>query len=179
MGKTDGSMDVRALVDQHYEMLYRFAYRLSGSGAEAEDLTQDTFCTAQEKIAQLRDPASARGWLCKILRNHFLMARRRYTEVSIESLEDLAVEPATAEDGPREIDAERVQEVLRELPEPFRTPVILFYFEEFSYRQIAEQLGVPIGTVMSRLARAKNFLRAHLQAHCVAVHVNPSVPGVP
>lgn len=172
------SMDVRLLVDQHYELLYRYAYRLSGSAAEAEDLTQDTFCTAQQKIGQLRDAASARGWLCKILRNHYLQGRRNHAEVFVESLENLAIEPAQAADPPAEIDAERLQTVLGELSEAYRTPIILFYFEEFSYRQIADQLGVPIGTVMSRLARAKAYLRSRLRADYVALHPAASSPGV-
>jgi RNA polymerase sigma-70 factor (ECF subfamily) len=60
------------------------------------------------------------------------------------------------------IDNEQLQRALDELPELFRTPVILFYFEEFSYRDIAEQMDLPIGTVMSRLARAKATLRQKL-----------------
>ena len=172
------AMDVKLLVDQHYEMLYRFAYRLSGSAAEAEDLTQETFCTVQAKIGQLRDPASARGWLCKILRNHYLQGRRQPQGVLIESLENLAAEPEQIDDCPAEIDAERLQGALAEMPEPFRVVVILFYFEEFSYRQIAVQLGVPIGTVMSRLARAKAYLRTRLRAESVALHQTDSSPGV-
>ena len=68
---------------------------------------------------------------------------------------------ATANPLP-EIEPQRLQEVLNELPEEFRTPLILFYFEEFSYRDIAEQMEVPLGTVMSRLARAKAHLRSRL-----------------
>jgi RNA polymerase sigma-70 factor (ECF subfamily) len=171
-------MDVRLLVDQHYELLYRYAYRLSGSTAEAEDLTQDTFCTAQEKISQLRDSASARGWLCKILRNHYLQGRRNHAEVFVTSLEDLAIEPEHAPDAAADIDTERLQAVLGELSEAYRTPIILFYFKEFSYRQIADQMGVPIGTVMSRLARAKAYLRSRLRADYVALHPATSSPGV-
>jgi RNA polymerase sigma-70 factor (ECF subfamily) len=63
---------------------------------------------------------------------------------------------------PPEIEAEELQKALNELPEAFRAAVILFYFEEFSYREIAEHLNVPIGTVMSRLARAKAHLRERL-----------------
>jgi RNA polymerase sigma-70 factor (ECF subfamily) len=172
------SMDVRLLVDQHYELLYRFAYRLSGSAAEAEDLTQETFCTAQQKIGQLRDSASARGWLCKILRNHYLQGRRNHAEVFVESLENLAIEPEQAPDCATEIDSERLQAVLGELSEAYRTPIILFYFEEFSYRQIADQMGIPIGTVMSRLARAKAYLRSRLRADYVALHPAASSHGV-
>ena len=177
MGKPSDATDVRTLVEQHYAMLYRFAYRLSGSAADAEDLTQETFCTAQEKIGQLRDAAAARGWLCKILRNHFLHGRRANNTVVWESLDTLEAEPEDATDSMAEVDSERLQAVLADLPEAFRTPVILFYFEEFSYRQIADQLGVPIGTVMSRLARAKAFLRYRLQPHYDAP-LNPATPGV-
>ena len=61
-----------------------------------------------------------------------------------------------------EVEPEELQRALNELPEGFRTPVILFYFEDMSYRDIAEQMDLPIGTVMSRLARAKAYLRAKL-----------------
>ena len=64
---------------------------------------------------------------------------------------------------PPEIDSDDLQRALNELPESFRTPVILFYFDEFSYRDIAEHLDVPIGTVMSRLARAKAHLKERLE----------------
>jgi RNA polymerase sigma-70 factor (ECF subfamily) len=178
MADARSSMDVRTLVDQHYELLYRYAYRLSGSATAAEDLTQDTFCTAQEKFGQLRDPASARGWLCKILRNHYLQGRRNRPEVYFESLEDLAIEPEHASDAPADIDTERLQAVLGEMSEAYRTPIILFYFEEFSYRQIADQMGVPIGTVMSRLARGKAYLRSRLRADSIALHPTASSPGV-
>ena len=63
---------------------------------------------------------------------------------------------------PPDIDPAKLQEVLDELDESFRTPLILFYFEDFSYREIAEQMDLPIGTVMSRLARAKGYLRTRL-----------------
>src|SRR5262245_8908871 len=157
-----GNLDVGSLVDQHYQLIYRYAYRLSGSAATAEDLTQETFCTAQQKLSQLRDPASARGWLCTILRNHYLHGRRHEKSVSVVSLEGAAIDAVQPTGSVVEIDSDRLQQVLGELPESFRTPVILFYFEEFSYRQIAEQMSVPIGTVMSRLARAKGYLRSRL-----------------
>jgi RNA polymerase sigma-70 factor (ECF subfamily) len=156
------SINIGSLVEQHYQLLYRYAYRLCGSVALAEDLTQETYCTAQEKLGQLRDPEKARGWLCAILRNHYLHARRHEVAAWSGSLDGLAIESQTGIDESGDIDVERLQLVLRDLPEVFRTPVILFYFEEFSYRQIAEQMGVPIGTVMSRLARGKAYLRSRL-----------------
>jgi RNA polymerase sigma-70 factor, ECF subfamily len=153
---------IQELVEQHYESLYRYAYRLSGTAADAEDLTQDAFCQAQLKLNQLRDPGRVKAWLFSILRNKYLHRcrdDRRELTLSLESIGDVA-QPAP-EPLP-EVDSQRLQQVLNELPEDFRTPVILFYFDDFSYRDIAEQMDLPIGTVMSRLARAKAHLRARL-----------------
>ena len=177
MARPNGPLDVRSLVDQHYELLYRYAYHLTGSVADAEDLTQETFCTAQAKIGQLRSTEGARAWLCKILRNHYLSSLRKATAIPLESLDDVAAEPESTDDLIGGIDIERLQRVLGELPEPFRTPLILFYFEEFSYRQIADQMGVPIGTVMSRLARAKAYLRSRLRPEPVLSRVGPESRG--
>lgn len=148
------------LVEQHYTLLYRFAFRLTGSRADAEDLTQQTFLTAQARLDQLREPERAKAWLCTILRNQYLKECRHRNCVPMQSLETIA-EPVF---DAREIafDSERLQQVLNELPEEFRTPLILFYFEEFSYKEVAEQMEVPVGTVMSRLSRAKAFLRSRL-----------------
>jgi RNA polymerase sigma-70 factor (ECF subfamily) len=153
---------VYQLVEDHYAALYRYAYRLSGSSVDAEDLTQEAFCKAQLNLSQLRDPDRARPWLFSILRNaylHRVRADRQHPCVSLEGLADL---PEPTPEPPPEIDPERLQQALNELPEVYRTPVILFYFEDFSYRDIAEQMDLPLGTVMSRLARARDFLRSRL-----------------
>ena len=71
---------------------------------------------------------------------------------------------ATSETGPFDFDQEQLQNALNDLPEEFRSPVVLFYFEEFSYQETAEQMDVPVGTIMSRLARAKACLRQRLTA---------------
>jgi RNA polymerase sigma-70 factor (ECF subfamily) len=150
------------LVEAHYPSLYRYAYRLTGKGSEAEDLTQETFCQAHTKLAQLRDWDRARYWLFAILRNlylHRLRAEKKENALSLESCADL---PERVQEPLPEIDPQRLQEALNELPESFRSAVILYYFEDFSYRDIAEQMDLPIGTVMSRLARAKAHLRATL-----------------
>jgi RNA polymerase sigma-70 factor (ECF subfamily) len=153
---------VHQLVDDHYLALYRYAYRLSGSSADAEDLTQETFCTAQAKWDQLRDTQRVKSWLFSILRNAYLhraRSARQLRLVSLEAIDDPA-EPPPEPLPP--IDPQRLQETLDELPEEFRTPILLYYFEEFSYRDIAEQMDLPLGTVMSRLARAKVHLRSRL-----------------
>lgn len=162
MGMPGSPKAIQQLVDDNYEPLFRYAYRLSGSSADAEDLTQETFCTAQLKFSQLRDPARVRPWLFSILRNAYLhraRAERQQPCVSLEGVGDVA-EPLP--ESLPEIDPEQLQSALNELPEVYRTPIILFYFESFGYREIAEQMELPIGTVMSRLARAKAFLRGRL-----------------
>lgn len=151
------------LVDAHYEALYRYAYRLSGSAADAEDLTQETFGKALARLPQLREPDRARAWLFRILRNlylHKVRDQKRHRVVPLDAVGDLP--GRSTEDDMPEIDPAKLQAALDELDETFRTPIILFYFEEFSYRDIAEQMDLPIGTVMSRLARAKAYLRTRL-----------------
>jgi len=164
-------LTIERLVDEHYASLYRYAYRLSGSSADAEDLTQETFCKAQVKLSQLRDPDRSKPWLFSILRNAFLhRARDEQYSVPLDGI-DLAEplpEPLPA------IDSEQLQFALNELPEVYRTPIILYYFEEFGYREIAEQMDLPIGTVMSRLARAKAHLRTRLLPLGEAMSANGS-----
>ena len=158
----DPSGSVRDLIDAYYESLYRYAYRLSGCAADAEDLTQDTFGKAIARFDQLRDPERAKSWLFRILRNaylHRVRDRQRHRVVPLDSIGDW---PEDVPEPPSSIDPIALQQALDELDEAFRTPLILFYFEEFSYRDIAEQMELPIGTVMSRLARAKAYLRQRL-----------------
>jgi len=162
MGAAGSRRGIAPLVDEHYQSLYRYAYRLSGAAADAEDLTQEAFCKAQAQLATLRDPDRAKPWLFSILRNAYLhraRTHRAHKQVSLDAVGELACHPPA--DVP-EVDPERLQQALNELPEGFRTPVILFYFEDMSYRDIAEQMDLPIGTVMSRLARAKTHLRDRL-----------------
>jgi len=164
MGLPGNQRNVQKLVDAHYESLYRYAYRLSGSAADAEDLTQEVFCKAQANLAQLRDLGRSKAWLFSILRNaylHRVRAAKQQPCVSLDGVGELAEPPP---DPLPEFEPEQLQKALDGLPEVFRTPIILYYFEDFSYRDIAEQMDLPIGTVMSRLARAKAYLRSRLLA---------------
>jgi RNA polymerase sigma-70 factor, ECF subfamily len=179
MGMPASQRTVQQLVDEHYVSLYRYAYRLCGSAADAEDLTQEAFCKAQLNLGQLRDPARAKPWLFSILRNaylHRVRAERAQPCVSLDGVGDVA-EPLP-EPLP-DVDPEQLQQALNDMPESFRTPIILFYFEDFTYRDIAEQMDLPIGTVMSRLARAKASLRARLLPRRTAAPVNgaAAAPG--
>jgi RNA polymerase sigma factor (sigma-70 family) len=162
MAATGSRRGVTPLVEQHYEALYRYGYRLSGSAADAEDLTQEAFCKAQAQLSTLRDPERAKPWLFSILRNAYLhraRSDRAHRQVPLDAVGDL---PDDAPPDVPDIGPEELQRALNDLPEGFRTPVILFYFEDMSYRDIAEQMDLPIGTVMSRLARAKAHLRDRL-----------------
>jgi len=148
------------LVAEHYQRLYRYGYRLTGQAADAEDLVQQCFLTAQEKFDQLRQTADAGGWLCAILRTTYLRNVRRPRPLAASGLE-VDVESIPAASTPP-IDREALQGCLNELPPEFKVVVLMFYFEHQSYRQIAELLDLPVGTVMSRLSRAKSHLRRQL-----------------
>jgi len=157
-------MDIVQLVAEHHQAVYGYAYRLTGRAADAEDLTQQVFLKAQAKIGQLRNTESARSWLFAILRRRFLKTAHRRSPIPAAAL-DMNVESIPAR-VPRaeEIDREALQRALDGLPPAHRMVVTMFYYEGCSYREIAEKLRVPIGTVMSRLARAKAYLRAALTA---------------
>ena len=162
MGMPGNARTVQRLVDEHYVALYRYAYRLSGKAADAEDLTQEAFCKAQANLAQLRQSDRAKPWLFSILRNAYLHRVRAEKQQACVSLEAIGDVPDRVPDALPDVDPERLQKALNDLPEGFRTPLILYYFDDFSYRDIAEQMDLPMGTVMSRLARAKTYLRNRL-----------------
>lgn len=163
MAESPLSANLSQLVTDHHELLYRYAYRLTGDRTDAEDLTQQAFLTAVRKLDQLRDLGSARGWLCAILRNAYLKTHRQRTPQPASGL-GMEIE-SVAEEAPYEspIDRERLQLALDELPEEFRLTLLMYYFEDLSYREIAARLELPIGTVMSRLSRAKSQLREKLR----------------
>jgi RNA polymerase sigma-70 factor (ECF subfamily) len=153
---------IESLVREHYAAVYQYAYRLTGSAADAEDVTQQTYLLAQRHLAQLRHPDRVRSWLLAITRSSWSKSRRRGAPRPAVDLElDVNTIPdATAAEEP--IDREQLQRVLDELPDEFRTVVLMYYFEQLTYREIATALDVPPGTVMSRLSRAKTSLRARL-----------------
>ena len=162
MADKRAKMDITRLVAEHHRAVYGYAYRMSGNEADAEDLTQQAFLVAQQKLGQLRRAESVRGWLLAIVRNGFLKACQRRRPVPAADLQlNIDSIPAEALDS-EEIDHEWLQQAIDELPDAFKVVLVMFYFEECSYREIAEQLDLPIGTVMSRLARAKGHLRSKL-----------------
>ena len=121
---------IAALVEAHYAALYRYAYRLSGSSQEAEDLTQETFCLAQNKLQQLREQERAKSWLFTILRNaylHRLRSAKLERQVSLEGIAEIAHLDAGREEEGRHRDVGahlhgagdlQVADLLPDLPEP-------------------------------------------------------------
>src|SRR6476661_9769917 len=106
--------ELRELVDAHYEALYRYAYRLTGSAADAEDLTQEAFGKALARLGQLREPDRAKGWLFRILRNlylHKVRDEKRRRVVPLDAVGDL---PGRTADESPDIDPARLQQALDE-----------------------------------------------------------------
>ena len=157
-------IDFQRLVDRHYAPLYRFALSLSKSEADAADLTQQTFFLWASKGNQLRDRSKARSWLFTTLYREFLSRRRHEVRFPKIELDNVREEEMSNSPSVNAFDSATALQALREVEEPFRAPLTLFYLEQFSYQEIADMLEVPIGTVMSRLSRGKALLRHRLVA---------------
>lgn len=150
------------LIVSHYESLYRAALVLAGGRhADAEDLTQQTLLKAFQKREQLRQAQAARSWLLAIARNVFiknLQKKSALPGLDFElNLEDPSGTEAAQTDFP--MDAAELPTLLSRLDDSQRLVLHMYYFEDLSYRQIADALEIKLGTVMSRLARAKQRLR--------------------
>lgn len=155
--------DFERLVEEQYQPAYRFALSLCGNYDDACDLTQQAFAIAQVKLHQVREPSKQKAWLFTVLRREFLHSRRRRSQRDHHSLEFVEAElPPIIVDHAAHLDARSAMTALQGLDEHYRVPLSLFYFEQLSYREIAEALATPIGTVMSRLARGKEVLRQRL-----------------
>jgi len=159
------SEEFNNIVDSFYEPLYRFAYSLAKEPNGAADLTQQTFYIFAEKGHQIRDRSKVKSWLFTTLHREFLKQRRRSQRmVVVEDTEPLMEVPSTqtSEENARKMDGATVIEALSELEDIYRAPLTLFYLQQVSYKEIAEILDVPIGTVMSRLSRGKDQLRRYI-----------------
>ncbi len=162
---------------RHLDALYRTALRMTRSEADAEDLVQETYIRAFRFREQFTLGTNMKAWLFRILTNTFINTYRRKTaqpEVTdLEGIDEFSLYRRMADDRAASsspdpeaellnsvVDTE-VTDALEALPEKFRTTVLLDV-EGFSYKEIAEMLGIPIGTVMSRLHRGRKFLQKRL-----------------
>lgn len=163
------------LIGQSLDPLYRTAVRLTGNPADAEDLVQETCVRAYRAWAQLREATAGRAWLFQVLRNAWLdqlrkTARRpQLVPIEQDAREPLAEPPplpnvsdATERQALEQGFDQEVLAAMNELPEEERLALLFQVFGGLSYREISEALGCPLGTVMSRLHRAKSSLRSRL-----------------
>lgn len=155
--------DYEHAVATWYEPLYAFGYSLAGNADDACELTQETYCRLLTKGGQLRDPSKVKSWLFTTLYRVFLgwkqrRARLPHFEISSVEGELPVITPAHVD----VLESGAIRDALLELEEHYRVPVMLFYLNDSSYEEIAALLDVPVGTVMSRLSRAKGLLREQL-----------------
>jgi RNA polymerase sigma-70 factor (ECF subfamily) len=153
-----------------FERLYNFAHWLTQNREEAEDLVQETYVKALKGFSSFQPGTNFRAWIYRIQRNTFFTSRtglKAAATVPLDLESDQDVLP-TAVDTPESVllqrsDRQLVQEALSRLPVPHREVLLLCEFEEMSYQEISATLAIPIGTVMSRLSRARRALRDTLQ----------------
>ena len=153
----------------HVKFLYNLAWRYTGNRYDAEDLVQETFYIAFKNYSQLRDESKIKSWLFTILRNTYLKSRRQHSRIQsaeyddgfdyINELENAAERNDVAAAYEQKMESEQIQLLLTELPEKYKSPLLLYYMSEMSYQKISETLDLPMGTVMSRLSRGKQILK--------------------
>ena len=153
-----------------FDSLYNFARWLARDQDEAEDLVQETYAKALKGFPSFQPGTNFRAWMFRILRNTFLTSR-----TGLQATMTVALEPEQSEDAfpssaptPEAVligraDYELLQAAIGELPVIYREVLLLCDVEEMSYQEIAETLSLPIGTVMSRLSRARRAVRESLQ----------------
>lgn len=151
-----------------FDQLYNFARWLAQDKAEAEDLVQETYAKALRGFSSFQPGTNFRAWMYRILRNSFLSSRTGLkVMVALDGEVGESLVPAES-NTPESIligqaDRDTVQQALADLPVPFREILLLCEVEEMSYHEISETLAIPMGTVMSRLFRARKALREMLQ----------------
>ena len=160
---------------QYAPQLYSAALRMTRNTADAEDLVQDAYLRAYRGFATFSDGTNLRAWLFRILTNTYInryrAKQRRPIETDLADVEDLYLyrrvntlgAAASAEDTLFDLFTDdEVKRALEDLPDTFRLPVLLADVEQFSYKEIAEMLDIPIGTVMSRLHRGRKAMQKAL-----------------
>lgn len=143
-----------------FDQLYNFAHWLTQDRSEAEDLVQETYTKALRGFAGFQLGTNFRAWMFRILRNAFLTSRTGLRASADEELDTLAsIDPSPEDVLIQEVERDIVRQALTELPVASREILLLCEVEEMKYEEIAQVLQVPIGTVMSRLYRARQALR--------------------
>src|SRR6266850_3649796 len=153
-GGAPAGLDFETLVERYYRSLYQFGFSLTQSESDACDLTQQTFYIWATKGHQLRDVSKVKTWLFTTLHREFLETRRRTTRFPHFELDQMANElPLVSPARLNQLDSAQVVQALARVEEVYQAPVTLFYLQECSYKEIADILAIPMGTVKSRIAR--------------------------
>ena len=158
-------VDFEQLVREHHGALYRFALSMTRHEADACDLVQETFLRWAEKGHQLADATKVKTWLFTTLYREASARRRRVVRFTHEPITEVESElPEIPPAAPAGADARLVRDALLRIDDAFRDAVALFYLEDYSHPEIAEILGIPLGTVKSRIARGVAQLQRLLHA---------------
>ncbi len=178
----NGSLDTfNEYLLPHAAVIYRSAYRLCGTSQGSEDLVQETYYIALKNFDQLKDRAKSKYWLFAILRNLFLKdieKNKNKIEIEFEAVCGTLHSNIHPENEFLNNEVKQyIQSAMSKLDERLREPIRLFYFEGLSYQEISDQLNIPIGTVMSRIARAKVYLKRHLVRSGVPSFQNDEIPN--
>ena len=160
------------LAQNHISFLYHVAYKYAGNRFDAEDLVQEVLAIGFKQFHQLRNTEKFRSWMFTILRHAYLKEQRHSAPMAIDEyengldylvqLEDSTSDLDVSHAYEKKVEAELVQTILNRLPEKFKSVLILYYMQDHSYQDISEILAIPIGTVMSRLFRAKQAMKKAL-----------------
>jgi RNA polymerase sigma-70 factor (ECF subfamily) len=163
-----------ALIKPHLDRLYRLSFRLAGNKAEAEDLFQDVLTKIFPRLDELIEIEEPGSWLCRVMYNHFIDNRRRYARQRLVSVSEDRLPGKSLEELPGNLDpvadAERLDNIMRlqrafsELSEDHRLDVLLHDSEGYKLTEIQDVTGTPVGTLKSRLHRARARLREILAA---------------
>ncbi|MFM8304174.1 MAG: sigma-70 family RNA polymerase sigma factor [Actinomycetota bacterium] len=161
---TDGVPTWEEVARDHGRFMYTVAYRLAGNDEDAQDLVQEALIRVRRGLERY-EPGSLEGWLARIVTNVFLdevRRRRRRPTTALPDDPERVLPPSPSADEVSTHLSDEIQAALGALPEEFRVPVVLCDVADQSYEQIATALGVPVGTVRSRLHRGRRLLRTML-----------------
>lgn len=174
-GRTDGKFRFEEEALDHLDDLHEQALSLTGGNdARAQDLVQETLLKAYQSWDSYETGTNCRGWLMTILRNKFISEfrkqKRRPSRLAIEDLPDRSILADPEADDPaasfyESLIADDVVEALEELPDHFRVAVVLSDLKDWQYKEISDELKIPVGTVKSRLSRARRQLRERLRTY--------------
>ena len=155
-----GKLDFETLAREYYKPLYRFGLSLARNESDASDLVQQTFLIWAKKGDSLRDKSRVKSWLFTTLYREYLRVRRRGAPFVSQEPEEMEGDlPPVPPEAFTAFDANQAVDSLQAVDEIYRSPLTLYYLEHQSYKEIADTLSIPIGTVMSRLSRGKIQLK--------------------